>query len=178
MSRASTPGHAISSAFSGGTSGISKALMDSRFVVGQTCPKHRALLEAPLQGGYTLDNAIEPCLPSRPAADHQRAVGVFSAFRSPSQAALPSSCRNAGMFSSRPPEHDPPSRGGALIKQILVVKFDSSVNIPRFGGRSDDRLTPSRGLQVRPSETKAAYLEASGLNGICYRPQCLLGAFL
>jgi hypothetical protein len=117
MSRASTPGHTISSAFSGGTSGISKAMMDSRFVVGQTCPKHRALLEAPLQDGYTLDNAIEPCLPSRAAADHQRAVGVFSAFRRPSQAALPSSCRNAGTFSSRPPEHDPPSSGGALIKQ-------------------------------------------------------------
>jgi hypothetical protein len=113
MSRASTPEHAISSAFSGGTSGISNALMGSRSVVGQTCPKHRALLEAPLQHGYTLDNSIAPCLPSWAAADHQRAVGVFSAFR-PSQPALPSSCRNAGMFSSRPPEHDAPSRGEAL----------------------------------------------------------------
>jgi hypothetical protein len=92
-------------------------LMGSRFVVGQTCPKHRAVLEAPLQDGYTLDNAIAFCLLSWAAADHQRAVGVFSAFRRPSQAALPSSCRNAGMSSSRPPEHDPPRRGGALIKQ-------------------------------------------------------------
>jgi hypothetical protein len=136
-------------------------LMGSRFVVGQTCPKHRALLEAPLQDGYTLDNAIAPCLPSWAAADHQRAVGVFSAFRRPSQAALPSSCRNAGTFSSRPPEHDPPSRGAALIKQfswlslIQILKTRSSENIPRFGGRSDDGLTPSRGLQVGPSVTKA-----------------------
>jgi hypothetical protein len=168
MSRASTPGHAISSALSGGTSGISKALMGSRFVVGQTCPKHRALLKAPLQHGYTLDNAIAPCLPSWAAADHQRAVGVFSAFRRPSQPALPSSCRNAGMFSSRPPEHDAPSHGGVLIKQsswfnlIPILKTRYSANIPRFGGRSDDGLAPSRGPQVGPSVTKAAHLEASG----------------
>jgi hypothetical protein len=79
-----------------------KALMGSRGVVGQTCPKHREPLEAPLQHGYTLDNSIAPCLPSWAAADHQRAVGVFSAFRRPSQPFLPSQCRNAGMFSSRP----------------------------------------------------------------------------
>jgi hypothetical protein len=87
-------------------------LVGSRFVVDQTCPKHRALLEAPLQDGYTLDNAIAPCLPSWAAADHQRAVGVFSAFRRPSQAALPSSCRNAGMISSRLPNMIRPAAAG------------------------------------------------------------------
>jgi hypothetical protein len=78
-----------------------ESVMGSRFVVGQTYPKQRALLEAPLQHGYTLDNSIAPGLPSGAAAGHQRAVGVISASHRLSQPFLPSRCRNAGMFSSR-----------------------------------------------------------------------------